>query len=275
MELLDGRKVSQKIFDSYKTIIKENGYKIRLSVILAGNNPSSEIYVNIKKRKCDYVGISCDIIRFGEDVTEKELLDSISRLNNDSSVSAVMVQIPLPNGIDTRKIIDMIEPEKDVEGLSSYHMGQILIGQEEIIPCTPKGILRLLDEYDIRLEGRRVCIIGYSDIVGKPLGALCLNREATVTHCHIKTKNLTEHTKDADIIMTATGVPGLIKENMVKDGAVIIDIGISREGKKIIGDVDFENVKHKCSYITPVPGGVGPMTVAMLIENCVEINNKT
>jgi methylenetetrahydrofolate dehydrogenase (NADP+) / methenyltetrahydrofolate cyclohydrolase len=274
MKILDGEKISNKLMVSYKEIIKKNKIRLKIVVILVGTNFSSKIYVNIKKKKCKEMGISCEIRTFDKNISQKKLLEEIKSLNNDKLVDAIMVQLPLPNHIITRTILDAVLVEKDVEGLSSYYMGQLLIGNEEIIPCTPKGILRLLEEYKITLEGKKVCMIGYSDIVGKPLGVLCLNRGATVTHCHIKTKQLREHTLNADILMTSTGVAGLIKKDMVKMGCIIIDIGITRMGKKIVGDVNFNDVKDKCSYITPVPGGVGPMTVAMLIENIIEIKEK-
>lgn len=274
MDLLDGKTVANNILDNCKNEIKSFGKKLKLVVILVGENESSKIYVNIKKKRCEEVGIDCELKRYPEDVDEQVIIDEIDSLNSDEKVTAIMIQLPLPKHLNNRKILDSINLKKDVEGLSSYYLGQILIDNEKVIPCTPKGILELLSNYKIDLEGKKVCMIGYSDIVGKPLGALCLNRGATVTQCHIKTKNLKEHTLKADIILTATGYAGLIKRDMVKVDCVIVDIGISRKGNKIVGDVDFENVKDLCSYITPVPGGVGPMTVAMLIENVIEISKK-
>lgn len=185
-----------------------------------------------------------------------------------------MVQLPLPEGVDTRKILDTVDAKKDADGLNSYHLMRILIDKERILPATPKGIIKLLEEYRIPLEGKNVCIIGFSDVVGKPLATMCLNRGATVTVCHIKTKNLKKHTLANDIIMTATGFPKLIKADMIKEGAVLIDIWISKVDGKIVCDVDFKNIKYKCSYITPVSGDVGPMTIISLIDNLVKLETE-
>jgi len=271
MELLDGKAVSEKLIKEYQENMQRSKKKISLSVLMVGDNPSSKIYVGKKKKACEFVGIDCNVIGLPEDITGEDLISRIKSLNADSSVDAIMIQLPLPKHLDVRQVIETIDFDKDVEGLSSYHMGQVLTGSEKIIPCTPKGIIRLLDEYKIDLTGKKVCLIGYSDIVGKPLGALCLNRHATVTLCHLKTNNLKEHTKNADVVMTATGVPHLITADMITVGCIVIDIGISRQNGRIVGDVDFEKVKDKCSYITPVPGGVGPMTVAMLIDNLLNL----
>lgn len=266
--ILDGKKVSDEI--SKKLNISKN---LKLAVILVGDNASSRVYVNMKKKKCEEFGISCEIYEFLEKTKENDILKEISMLNSDTSVTGILVQLPLPKHFDARKILDSVSPRKDVDGLNSVNMTKILLGEEGIKPCTPKGVLSLLDAYGIKLEGKDVCVVGFSNTVGKPLATMCINRGATVTVCHVKTKDLGKHTSKADILMTATGVPGLIKKDMVKQGAVVVDIGISKIDGKILGDVDFEEVKDKCSFITSVPGGVGPMTVMMLIENLVWLGN--
>ncbi len=269
--ILDGKKISEKIYELCRRRIKQDSLELQLVVFLVGNNPSSEVYVKIKAKRCKEAGIGCTIKRFSEEISQEELIREVKRTGSDDEVQGILIQMPLPRHLDARQIIDMIPVSKDVEGLTSYHLSQILIGNEKLVPCTPKGIIRLLDEYDIDLEGKNVCIIGYSDIVGKPLAALCLNRRATVVQTHSKTKNLQQYTRKADILMTATGKRDIIRSDMIKQDAVIIDIGISKDGDKIFGDVDFDDVSKKASYITPVPGGVGPMTVAMLIQNMIEI----
>lgn len=265
MILMDGSSLSRKLLAECKK--RAEGLSLRLAILVVGSDPASELYVKIKKRRCEEVGIPCDIRRFPESVSEEEVIGCIDELNEDRSVTGILVQMPLPSPLASRRILDRVRLEKDVDGLNSRHLLGILLREERILPCTPKGIIRLLQEYAIPLEGKSVCVIGFSDVVGKPLATLCLNRGATVTVCHRRTKDLARHTIEADIIMTGTGVPKLIKEDMVKAGAVVVDIGISKVGSKTVGDVDFENVRRKCSYITPVPGGVGPMTVVSLIEN--------
>lgn len=267
MILLDGIKSSKIVQRRVKKLIKR---KINLAIILVGNNESSLIYVKAKMKKCDEVGIDALVYQFDENTTEEHLISVISQLNDIVWVDGILVQLPLPKHINERKVLDTVDVNKDVDGLNSENLTKIYLNREDIVPCTPKGIFTLLGIYKIKLSGKNVVIIGYNDYVGKPLASMCLNRGATVTVCHKKTKNLKEHTRKADIIMTATGVPKLIKRDMVKKGVVIIDIGNTRVKGKIVGDVDFENVKDKCSYITPVPNGVGKMTVISLVENlCV------
>ncbi|MBN2458173.1 bifunctional 5,10-methylenetetrahydrofolate dehydrogenase/5,10-methenyltetrahydrofolate cyclohydrolase [Candidatus Woesearchaeota archaeon] len=268
--ILDGKALAEKLCNSYKKKVEKAGLKIKLAVVLVGDNPASEIYVQNKKKRCMDVGIGCEIRRFKKEISEEMLISEIDALNSDKEIDALMVQMPLPKHINPRNILEAVDTRKDVEGLSTYHMGRLSLGNEDVVPCTPKGVIRLLDEYGIGLAGKDVCIIGYSDIVGKPLATLCLNREATVTVCHVKTKDLGKHTRDADIIMTATGVPKLIKKEMIKQGCIIIDIGIKKLRENVVGDADFESIKGRCSHITPVPGGIGPMTIAMLVENMVE-----
>jgi methylenetetrahydrofolate dehydrogenase (NADP+) / methenyltetrahydrofolate cyclohydrolase len=271
MNILDGKSLAKKIEKNLKKEIISFKLKPCLCVILVGDDDASKIYVNIKKKSCENVGIKSILYYLNENVTEEILVRLIKKINNDPLINGILIQLPLPKKINTRKILDLIDKNKDVDGLNSYNLMKILIGQENIIPCTPKGILRLLEEYNILLEGKNICIIGFSDIVGKPLATLCLNRGATVTVCHKKTINLKDHTLNSDIIMTAAGFPNLITEDMVKRDSIIIDIGINNINKKIVGDVDFEKVKFKCKYITPVPGGVGPMTVVALLENTIKL----
>lgn len=268
--LLDGKTLAKKIEEKLKLEVNTLPKKPRLDVILIGNNKPSELYVKLKNEACQRIGINSIINKF-ENISENELIALIKKLNDNEEVNGILIQLPLPGHINTRKVLDSVDIGKDVDGLNSYNLMQILMGNENIIPCTPKGIIRLMEEYNIILEGKNVCIVGFSDVVGKPLATLCLNRGATVTVCHIKTTNLKEHTTKADIIMTATGVPKLIKKDMIKKDSIIIDIGISKTDNKIVGDVDFDNVKLKTKMITPVPGGVGPMTVAALLENTIKL----
>jgi len=271
MILLDGKKTSEKISQKLKEQIKVFGEKVKLSVILIGDNPASITYVNKKKEKCLEMEIDCEVIQLDNDVSQQELLGIIEGLNKNNNVTGILIQLPLPSHINTRLVLDKVDVKKDVDGLNSFHLMKILLNDEKVVPCTPKGIMRLLEEYGVGLEGKNVCIIGFSDVVGKPLATMCLNREATVTVCHIKTKNLKQHTLAADVIMVATGVPNLIKADMIKQDVIVIDIGINKVNNKIVGDVDFDNVKNKCSYITPVPGGVGPMTVVSVVENLIKL----
>jgi len=272
--ILDGEKVSKKIEVELRQKIERLKKKIKLAIIQVGTNPASKKYVEKKQQKCREIGVECEVLRFGEDITTEKLIKKIEQLNNLESVSGILVQLPLASHLDARKILDSIHVDKDADGLNSFNLMNILFDKEGILPATPKGIIRLLEEYDIRLKGKDVCVIGFSDIVGKPLVMMCLNRGATVSIAHIHTKDLKTHTLKADVVMTATGVPGLIKKDMIKEGAIVVDIGICRQGKKILGDVDFEKVKNKCSYITPVPGGVGPMTVISLIGNLSQLSRK-
>lgn len=271
VEILNGKLISDKIEKELKEKIKT--INIKLSILLIGNNPASEIYVNLKQKKCNELGVKSEIIKFNENITQEEVISKIHELNDDKSVTGILIQLPLPKHLDTRTILDSVNLNKDADGLNSKNLTNILLDKEKIVPATPKGVIKLLEEYNIGIESKNICIIGFSDVVGKPLSIMCLNRGATVTTCHKRTKNLEKHTLRADIVMTATGVPGLIKEEMVKKGVIIIDIGTTKINDKILGDVDFENVKEKCSYITPVPGGVGPMTIISLIENLIKLDN--
>ncbi|MGL4642155.1 MAG: bifunctional methylenetetrahydrofolate dehydrogenase/methenyltetrahydrofolate cyclohydrolase FolD [Cetobacterium sp.] len=276
MKILDGKYVSQKVRDSIKNEIveiKERMGKVPgLAVIQAGDNLASKIYVNSKIKQCAEVGIESKNFILPADVSENELLSKIDELNKDDAIDGILVQLPLPDHIDTPKVIEAIDITKDVDGFKPENLGKVVLGDETaLISCTPAGILRLFEEYKLALEGKDVVVIGRSNIVGKPMTALLINEGATVTVCNSKTKNLSEKTKNADVVIVAIGKANFLKGDMVKDGAIIIDVGINRdENNKICGDVDFESVKEKVSYITPVPGGVGPMTIAMLLNNTLK-----
>ncbi len=270
--ILDGKKLRDKIFEELKAKVDEMPVKPSLAVILAGDDPSSKIYVNNKKKCAEKLGINSVVITYPSTVTENELLEKIKELNDDKHITAILVQLPLPVHIDKFKIIDAIAPEKDVDGLTPYNSGKLFSGEKPYVyPCTPKGILLLLDEYGIEIEGKHAVVIGRSNLVGKPVAQMLLRRNATVTMCHSKTKNLSDITKTADILISAVGKK-VVGENMLKNNCVVIDVGIFRdENGKISGDVDFETVSKSASYISPVPGGVGPMTIASLMLNTVEL----
>ena len=273
--ILDGKKLRDKILEELKTRLEKFNKKPTLVVILAGDNPASKIYVNNKKKTAEKIGINSIVINYPENIDEKTLLDKIKELNNDENVTAVLVQLPLPAHINKNHIIDAILPKKDVDGFTPENFGRLFAGEEPYVyPCTPRGIIRLLDEYKIPIEGRHAVIVGRSNIVGKPLSQMLLNRNATVTICHSHTKNLADITKTADILISAVGGK-IIGKNMLKSDCVVVDVGIFKdENGKTRGDVDFENSAPVTSYISPVPGGVGPMTIAMLMSNTVELFEK-
>lgn len=270
--ILDGKKLRDKIFENLKQRLNNMSEKPTLAVILVGENPASQIYVRNKKKTAENLGINSIVINYPADISEKILLDKIQELNNDNKITAILVQLPLPKHIDKFKIIDAIAPEKDVDGLTPYNSGKLFSGEEPYVyPCTPKGILLLLDEYNIELEGKHVVVIGRSNLVGKPVAQMLLNRNATVTMCHSHTKNLSDITKTADIIVSAVG-QNIIGEKMLKSDCVVVDVGIFKDvNGKICGDVDFANASKIAAYISPVPGGVGPMTIASLMLNTVEL----
>ena len=273
--ILDGKMLRDKIFESLKAKLDKMQQKPTLAVILVGENPASQIYVRNKKKTAEKLGINSLSIEYPSDISEKELLNKIKELNSDEKVTAILVQLPLPAHINKNRIIDAILPQKDVDGLTPYNLGKLFSGEEPYVyPCTPKGILFLLDEYNIKLEGKNIVVVGRSNLVGKPVAQMLLKRNATVTMCHSHTKNLSEITKTADIIVSAVGKK-VIGEKMLKSDCVVIDVGIFRdENGKISGDVDFENVSKTAAYISPVPGGVGPMTIASLMLNTVELARK-
>lgn len=274
-KLIEGKIVSQNILEDLAKEISslDAEKKPSLAVIIVGEDPASKIYVNLKKKKAHELGIDSKVIEMQENVSEQELLDKIDSLNNDENINAILVQLPLPKHIDTNKVIEKISPIKDVDCFHPYNMGRIATGNEPYVyPCTPKGILRLLKEYNIDIEGKNAVVVGRSNIVGRPLAQMLLNENATVTICHSRTRNLKEITQTADILISAVGVPNLITKEMVKDGAVVIDVGMNRtDDGKLTGDVEFSGVMEKASFITPVPGGVGPMTICSLMQNTFDL----
>lgn len=276
MVILDGKKLRDKIFEGLKAKLDEHSQKPALAVILAGDNPASRIYVNTKKKTAEKLGINSFVYEYPENVSQDVILAKINELNNDDNINAILVQLPLPAHIDKNVVIDAILPEKDVDGLTSYNSGKLFSGEEPYVyPCTPKGILLLLDEYNIELEGKHAVVIGRSNLVGKPVSQMLLRRNATVTVCHSRTKNLPEITKTADILISAVG-KNVVGEKYIKNNCVVVDVGIFKdETGKIRGDVDFEQVSKRASYISPVPGGVGPMTIAGLMLNTYELFKKS
>ena len=273
-QIIDGKQISKQIKDELKDKVskyKAEGTQISMAVIMVGNDPASAVYVNNKKKACEYIGIRSLSYELPEETTETELLDLIDKLNNDASVNGILVQLPVPKHIDENKIIRAISPLKDVDGFHTQNVGSLCIGEKGFVSCTPAGIIQLLKRSGIEIAGKECVVIGRSNIVGKPMALLLLQENATVTVCHSKTKDLKEVAKRADILVVAIGKPKMITSEYVKDGAVVIDVGIHRnENNQLCGDVDYDDVYEKCSYITPVPGGVGPMTIAMLMNNCVE-----
>ncbi len=267
--ILDGKKLKQKILDENKEIINNNNYKIKLAIILVGNNEASKIYIKNKELACNYVGIKVDKYLLDEKTKEEDLIKLINKLNSDNEITGIILQSPVPSQIDFNKCSGLIDAKKDVDGFTKENIYNLYLGVDTILPCTVKGIIKLLEEYKIKISGENVVIVGRGNIVGHPLGLAMLNKDATVTIAHSKTKNLKDITKKADILISATGIPHLIKEDMIKENATIIDVGVAKIDGKIVGDVDFINVSKKASYITPNPGGVGPMTVAMIIDNLI------
>ncbi len=265
--ILDGKLVRDKLLDGYKEKIRNENLAIKLAIILVGDNEASKIYIRNKEKACDYVGIVVEKYLLGADTSEVELMSLIEKLNNDVSVTGIILQSPVPSHIDFDKCSGLISSKKDVDGFTKENIYNLYLGHDTILPCTVKGIIRLLEYYNVPISGANVVIVGRGNIVGHPLSLALLNMDATVTVAHSKTKNLANLTKNADILISATGCPHLIKKDMVKNGAVVIDVGVSRVDGDIVGDVDFDNVKDVAYAITPNPGGVGPMTVAMIIDN--------
>lgn len=267
--ILDGKTLKQKILDENKKIINDNNYKIKLAIILVGNNEASKIYIRNKELACNYVGIEVDKYLLDEETKEEYLIELINKLNSDNKITGIILQSPVPSQIDFNKCSGLINAKKDVDGFTKENIYNLYLGVDTILPCTVKGIIKLLEEYKIKISGENVVIVGRGNIVGHPLSLAMLNKDATVTIAHSKTKNLKDITKKADILISATGIPHLIKEDMIKENATIIDVGVAKIDGKIVGDVDFLNVSKKAKYITPNPGGVGPMTVAMIIDNLI------
>merc|ERR1711879_531650 len=275
MTILDGKALSNKIKEEVKVEVEElqstKQITPGLAVILVGNDAASATYVGMKAKSCKNAGIYSVVHEMPDTISQNEILDIIYRMNENPNLDGILVQLPLPSQIDTTTILEAIDPQKDVDGFHPYNVGRMVSNLDAFLPATPFGVMRLLEEYDIDLVGKNVCIIGASDIVGKPMAALMINARATVEVCNSKTKDLKAHTLNADILIVAAGRVNLITEDMEKEGSIVVDVGINRlETGKLVGDVDYEACKDKCSFITPVPGGVGPMTIAMLLKNTVK-----
>ena len=271
-QIIDGKAVSaavkQEVAEETAKLKDEKGLKIGLAVVIVGNNPASRVYVNNKKKACEAVGFQSFEYALDENTTQEQLLDLISVLNRDVRVNGILVQLPLPAHIDEKKVIDAISPEKDVDAFHAINVGKIMIGEYAFLPCTPAGVMRLIESTGTEISGKQCVVIGRSNIVGKPMTMLLLHKSGTVTICHSKTQNLKEICLGADILVVAVGKANFVTGDMIKEGAVVIDVGMNRlENGKLCGDVEFESAEKKASYITPVPGGVGPMTIAMLMKN--------
>ncbi len=275
--IINGKEVAQKIRNNLKeevTELKKNGKILKFAVIMVGDNSASKIYIKNKSKACEEVGIDCEEYILDSNIQMKELLDLINTLNEREDIHGILLQSPIPKHLDIDEAFRTIAPSKDVDGFNPVNVGKLCLGQDCFIACTPSGVMKLLEEYNIEIEGKNAVVIGRSNIVGKPMLQCLLNKNATVTICHSKTKNLLDITKNADIIVAAVGKEKFLTGDMIKEGSVVIDVGINRlQDGTICGDVDFESAKEKASYITPVPGGVGPMTVAMLMSNIVKASN--
>ena len=276
--IIDGKEISKKVKEEVRLEVeklKSQGITPKLTVVLVGDDPASQVYVRNKEKSARKVGIESDTIRLPAETSEEELVELVKKLNDDESVNGILVQLPLPDHISKDRIIETISPMKDADGFHPYNLGRLMAGLETVIPCTPNGIMRMLDEIGFELKGKNAVVIGRSVIVGKPVAQLLLSRHATVTTCHSRTKNLEFYTKNADVLVVAVGRPEMIRGEQIKEGAVVIDVGINRkEDGKLVGDVHFESASEVASWITPVPGGVGPMTVAMLLYNTVYLTKK-
>lgn len=277
-QILDGKKVSQKVKDALKekvAALNAKGVYPGLAVIIVGNDSASRVYVNNKKKACEYIGIRSEEYALAEETTQVELLELIDTLNKKSDIHGILCQLPLPKHIDEETILNSINPSKDVDAFHPVNVGKIMIGNFDFLPCTPAGVMELIDESGIDLTGKHCVVVGRSNIVGKPQAMLLLHKNATVTICHSKTKDLKEVCRSADVLVVAVGRAKMIDEDYIKDGAVVIDVGMDRdENGKLCGDVDFDSACKKASYITPVPGGVGPMTIATLMKNAVTAAEK-
>ena len=270
--IIDGKKIAKKVREQVKKQVCElsiKGIKPKLAVIMVGEDMASKVYVKNKRKACNEVGIQYEEFILNENIEMDELLELIKNLNERKDIHGILLQSPIPEHLDIYKAFETIDFKKDVDGFNPVNIGRLAFNRPTFISCTPYGVIKLLEEYNINLKGANVVILGRSNIVGKPLAQCLLNKDATVTICHSNTTNIEEITKNADILISAIGKPNFVKEHMIKDGSVIIDVGINRIETKIVGDIDFKNVEKKASYITPVPGGVGPMTIAMLLNNVV------
>ena len=275
MQLIDGKSLAKQTQDrvasSVERLKQEKNIVPGLAVILVGDDPASHAYVKMKAKACERVGFYSITHNMPDTISQDEIIATIEMINANPRIDGILVQLPLPSHIDTEKILEIIDPKKDVDGFHPYNVGRLVTNLDSFVPCTPLGVMRMFEKYEIELKGKDICVVGASNIVGKPMASLLLNSDATVTLTHIHTKDLKAQTARADIVIVGVGRPNLITEDMVKDGAVVIDIGINRlESGKLVGDVDFDAVKDKCSFITPVPGGAGPMTIAMLLENTLK-----
>lgn len=272
MTLLDGKFVANKLKQRIKNEVDTLTVKPGLAVISIGNDPASQLYVKLKRKICDELNIHVDEYHFENDVTQEEILDLIDKLNESELIHGILVQTPVPYHLNILEIFNRISPNKDVDGFNPENAGKLAQGQEAFVPCTPLGIMHILEEYNIEIEGKNCVVVGRSNIVGRPMAQLLINANGTVTVCHSKTKDIEKITKLADVLIVAVGKPHFIKAEMIKDGAVVVDVGINRIAgtNKIVGDVDFENAKDKCSFISPVPGGIGPMTIITLMENLLK-----
>ena len=274
MQILDGKTLSKKIKQKISNDVqklKQQNITPGLAVIIVGDDEASHIYVNMKEKACKESGIYSIVHKMPIDIDQEKIIETINMMNNNQNIDGILVQLPLPKHINTQKVLQSISPQKDVDGFHPFNVGKLVLDLDTFAPCTPLGVIRLLDEYKIDLKGLNVCIVGASNIVGKPMMNLLLNRFATVDICHIHTKDLKSHTKRADLLIVGVGKANLIDKDMVKDNAIVVDIGTNRlKSGKLVGDVKFDEVSKKCSFITPVPGGVGPMTIAMLLENTLK-----
>lgn len=272
--IIDGKKLAQEIRSKLKIKceeLKEKGIKPKLAVIMVGEDKASQVYVRNKSKACNEVGIEFEEFLLDENIKQEELIELIEKLNKDNTINGILLQSPIPSHLDINEAFRTIAPEKDVDGFNPINVGRLCLNQDTFVSCTPYGIMKMFEAYNIDLTGKNVTILGRSNIVGKPLIQCCLNKNATVIVCHSKTKDIKEHTKNADVVISAIGKSKFVTADMIKQGAVVIDVGINRgEDGKLTGDVDFENVSKKASYITPVPGGVGPMTIAMLMNNVIK-----
>ncbi|MCD4844578.1 MAG: bifunctional methylenetetrahydrofolate dehydrogenase/methenyltetrahydrofolate cyclohydrolase [Methanosarcinales archaeon] len=273
-KIIDGRAIAKEIEEEVRSgnekLKAKTGLTPGLATVLVGDDEASRMYIRLKHKACDRVGIHAEDHSLPADSTQDELTALINTLNDRNDIHSILVQLPLPPHLDEQAAMEAIAPDKDADGFHPVNMGRLLIGKEELVPCTPKGIIRALEEYNVVIEGKNAVIVGHSNVVGKPLAAMLLNRNATVSVCHIFTDDLKRYTTQADILISATGVAHLIKEDMIKEGAIIFDVGISKIDGKVVGDVDYEAVLPKVSLITPVPGGVGPMTISILLQHTLE-----
>ncbi len=272
--ILDGKKIADMRLEILKEEIEDSGLYPRLATIIAGSDPASQMYIRMKHRACEKTGIGSVGMELDGEVTTEQVLQTITLLNNDADINGILIQLPLPHQVDQARVIAAVFPEKDVDGFHPFNLGLLFSGRPRFAPCTPKGIMTLLLEYRIEVAGSRAVVVGRSIDVGRPMAALLTNADATVTICHSRTKNLTEELRQAEILVSAIGKPHYITQEMVRPGASVIDVGINQLDGKLVGDVDFEQVQHVASAITPVPGGVGPMTIATLMENTVKAANE-